>query len=71
MASGFVEASIEYRSPIPAAHRLQPLRLPEHAGLALLDVVETFNSNVDKLNARMFTYMDYAIVARKTDSRIS
>jgi hypothetical protein len=27
--------------------------------------VEAFNANVEKLNARMFTHMDYAIVGVK------
>lgn len=29
------------------------------------DVVETLNANVEKLNARMFTSLDYAIVAHR------
>ncbi len=28
-------------------------------------MTETFNANVEKLNARIFTFMDYAIVAAK------
>ena len=73
-ASGFPNAEIEFRSPVAPHDRLQPLTLPEGApstslgagDLALRDVVETFNSNVEKLNARMFTFMDYAIVSRRT-----
>ena len=64
-ASGFSSVDIEYRSPVAPQDRLLPLTLPEGADLALRDVVETFNSNVEKLNARMFTFMDYAIVSRK------
>jgi hypothetical protein len=30
-----------------------------------VEVIETFNANVEKLNARMFTYLDYAIVGRR------
>jgi Cyclopropane fatty acid synthase and related methyltransferases len=65
-ASGFPTAEIEFRSPVAPHDRLQPLTLPEGSDLALRDVVETFNSNVEKLNARMFTFMDYAIVSRRT-----
>jgi SAM-dependent methyltransferase len=59
LASGFTSARIEFRSPVPAADRLQPLGALD---VASEDLVETFNRNVDKLNARMFTFMDYAIV---------
>ena len=65
VASGFARADIEFRSPVADDDRLQPLALPPDANPALRDVVETFNGNVEKLNSRMFTYMDYAIVAEK------
>ena len=65
-ASGFARVEIEYRSPVPPGDRLQPLTIPHGAEPALRDVAEAFNSNVEKLNARMFTYMDYAVVATKT-----
>ena len=32
---------------------------------AAADLAETFNANVEKLNARMFTFLDYAIVGRR------
>ncbi|CAN5860974.1 hypothetical protein BH24ACI5_BH24ACI5_27500 [soil metagenome] len=69
-ASGFSRAEIEYRSPIPPADRLQPLSGPvTTADPPLADwgeaVTHVFNANVEKLNARIFTYMDYAVVARK------
>lgn len=62
-ASGFSSARIEYRSPVPPEDRLQPIAAPPESPLG--DLVETFNHNVEKLNARMFTYLDYAIVARR------
>jgi SAM-dependent methyltransferase len=65
VASGFSRARIEYRSPVPPQDRLQPLVPPAVGDVAGADLVETFNANVEKLNARMFTYMDYAIVAQK------
>ncbi|HET7697882.1 MAG TPA: methionine biosynthesis protein MetW [Vicinamibacterales bacterium] len=58
LASGFTAARIEYRSPVPPQDRLQPIAAPDAAP----DLVEAFNGNVEKLNARMFTFMDYAIV---------
>jgi SAM-dependent methyltransferase len=67
-ASGFSRADIEYRSPVAPQDRLQPIVVPEGADLAVRDLAETFNSNVEKLNARMFTFMDYAIVAERLPS---
>ena len=71
LASGFSAARIEFRSPVAPQDRLQPLaRLRGDAAsagqadvdAAAADLVETFNANVEKLNARMFTFLDYAIV---------
>ena len=59
LASGFTSARIEYRSPVPPLDRLQTLAAHEGSSE---DLVEIFNGNVAKLNARMFTFMDYAIV---------
>jgi hypothetical protein len=30
------------------------------------ELAEAFNGNVDKLNERIFTFRDYAVVAEKT-----
>jgi O-antigen chain-terminating methyltransferase len=63
LASGFQTARIEYRSPVPEEDRLQRLgTLPDPA---LSDLVEAFNGNVEKLNSRIFTFLDYAIVAER------
>ena len=62
LASGFTSARIEYRSPVPPQDKLQTVAAPG-AG-ALSDVVEIFNGNVEKLNSRMFTFLDYAIVGK-------
>lgn len=69
-ASGFSSATIQYRAPVNDGDRLQhvPLLPPregkEHNPI-LVDLVDIVNSHADKLNARMFTYMDYAVIARK------
>ena len=63
VASGFSRATIEFRSPVPPQDRLQPVAAA--AGGTAAEFVEAFNANVEKLNARMFTYMDYAVVAQK------
>jgi O-antigen chain-terminating methyltransferase len=60
LASGFSSARIEYRSPVAPQDRLQPVAADPASPSA--DYAETFNANVEKLNARMFTFLDYAIV---------
>jgi O-antigen chain-terminating methyltransferase len=65
LASGFPAASIEYRSPVPAEDRLQPALVAGDADPRAADLVEVFNANVEKLNARMFTNLDYAVVAKR------
>jgi SAM-dependent methyltransferase len=65
LASGFTSATIEYRSPVPAQDRLQLLAAAPTADLQTAEFVETFNANVEKLNARIFTHLDYAIVASR------
>jgi 2-polyprenyl-3-methyl-5-hydroxy-6-metoxy-1,4-benzoquinol methylase len=60
LASGFSSARIEYRSSVPPQDRLQTVAAP--AGRSDEEYAETFNANVEKLNARLFSFLDYAIV---------
>ena len=65
-ASGFRDVSIEYRSPIAEADRLQPVPLPSgDVSPTIADLLDTFNANVNRLNERLFTYQDYAVIGRK------
>jgi SAM-dependent methyltransferase len=64
-ASGFTSATIEFRSPVATADKLQTFAAPE-AAASLTDLAEAFNGNVEKLNARLFTYLDYAVIGEKT-----
>ena len=65
LASGFTRADIEYRSPVPAQDRLQTIAAPPGADRALADLVEAFNANAAKLNARIFTNLDYAVIGTR------
>lgn len=65
VASGFTRAAIEFRSPVPPEDRLQPIAVPAGADAGFADLAEAFNANVEKLNARIFTYLDYAIVGER------
>jgi O-antigen chain-terminating methyltransferase len=69
--SGFVDVEIVYRSPFPGHQKLQPVALPSFGfrpseeEASLLDLAEHFNANVERLNARLFTSLDYAAVGRR------
>ena len=58
-------ADVEYRSPVAEADKLQPVTVTAAVGPVLADLVDSFNLNVDKLNGRMFTFLDYAVVGKK------
>ena len=65
LASGFSSVAIEFRSPVPEEDRLQPVAVPAGVDVVLGEVAEAFNGNVEKLNSRIFTYLDYAVVASR------
>ena len=56
-ASGFQRVSVRYSAPFPPREKLQPFPI-EGAG----PEADVFNANVDKLNALLFTYLDYAAI---------
>ena len=69
-ASGFTTAAVQFRAPVADADKLQHVpMLPPREGKEhnpiLVDLVDIVNSHTDKLNARMFTFMDYAVIARR------
>ena len=69
-ATGFSTVEIVYRAPIAEGGKLRRVTpRPEHYGDtaqdALTELVSSFNSNVDRLNGRLFSYQDYAAVAVK------
>jgi 2-polyprenyl-3-methyl-5-hydroxy-6-metoxy-1,4-benzoquinol methylase len=69
-ASGFSRAEVQYRAPVPEADKLQRVLLPapapgtEHDS-RLVDLVDAVNGHAEKLNVRLFTFMDYAVIARR------
>ena len=65
VASGFSRATVEYRSPVPQRDKLQAFAAPATGAQPIVDLAEAFNANVEKLNARMFTYLDYAVIGDK------
>jgi O-antigen chain-terminating methyltransferase len=65
VASGFTSAAVEYRSPVAEADKFQAVTVATAVGPVLADLVDAFNLNVEKLNSRIFTYLDYAVVAER------
>ena len=64
LASGFNRVDIAYRSPV--GDKLQAVAAPrEGAGETLDELIGAFNRNVERLNARMFTYLDFAAIGRR------
>jgi SAM-dependent methyltransferase len=67
--SGFTRIDVRYLSPVDESDRLPTVRAALPPGGAenqtLLDLIETLNAHADRLNQRLFSYRDYAIVARR------
>jgi 2-polyprenyl-3-methyl-5-hydroxy-6-metoxy-1,4-benzoquinol methylase len=62
-ASGFQNVDVQFRQPVGDGDKLDRVRstsAPDLAGLA-----DAINAHADKLNARLFSWMDYAVVARR------
>jgi 2-polyprenyl-3-methyl-5-hydroxy-6-metoxy-1,4-benzoquinol methylase len=61
-ASGFSNVDVQFREPVDDQDRQQHVTSADPALAPLLAVV---NANADKLNERMLSYRDYAVVARR------
>ena len=69
-ATGFSNVEIVYRAPIAEGGKLRRVApRPEHYGDsapdALTELVSSFNSNVDRLNGRLFSFQDFAAIATR------
>ncbi len=67
IASGFQRVEIRYREPYPDRNKLQPVPTQKLGAVApaLAEVGDVFNENVSKINALLFTYLDYTAVGEK------
>ena len=63
-ASGFTRVRAEYRSPYPEADKLQKVATAVSDPLQA-DLADTVNGNTERLNALLFTYMDYAAIGER------
>ena len=68
--SGFTSVDVQYREPVRDVDRLDRMpRLEDASAVAqrpeLATLVAAVNAHADKLNARLFSSMDYAVIARR------
>ena len=63
-ASGFMRVRAEYHSPYPEADKLQKVA-PAGSDPLQADLADTVNGNTERLNALLFTYMDYAAIGER------
>jgi SAM-dependent methyltransferase len=69
VASGFQRIELRLLSPYPGDARLQHAQVPPEANsLGMANLAHAFNENVDKLNAVMFSFLDYAVVGERIES---
>jgi hypothetical protein len=54
---------VRFRAPVTEADRLP--RVPAPSDPTLAELAETLNAHADRLNGRLFSSMDYALVARR------
>jgi O-antigen chain-terminating methyltransferase len=68
-ASGFSKVDVQFRRPVSDGDRLErvapPARPPREGADDVAKVAAALNANADKLNARLFSSMDYVVIARK------
>jgi 2-polyprenyl-3-methyl-5-hydroxy-6-metoxy-1,4-benzoquinol methylase len=62
-ASGFQNVDVQFRQPVGEGDKLDRVSSPSSKELGSL--ADAINAHADKLNARMFSWMDYAVVARR------
>jgi O-antigen chain-terminating methyltransferase len=64
-AGGFSSVDVHFRSPVRESDRLDRVSSADTAPAALRRVIEAVNDHAEKLNSRLFSSMDYAIIARR------
>jgi SAM-dependent methyltransferase len=64
--SGFSDVRIQFSSPVAPEARLARAQAPATGDADLAEVVNTLNDNVDRLNGRLFSYQDYAVIGRRS-----
>jgi cyclopropane fatty-acyl-phospholipid synthase-like methyltransferase len=63
-AAGFRDVNVQFRQPVDERDRLE--RAPASPDSSLAAVVAAINAHADRLNSRLFSSMDYAVIARRS-----
>jgi O-antigen chain-terminating methyltransferase len=63
--SGCSEVQLRVSSPVPPEHRLQPADVPVDSDPDLAALATRVNETIDRLNALMFSFQDYAAIATR------
>jgi 2-polyprenyl-3-methyl-5-hydroxy-6-metoxy-1,4-benzoquinol methylase len=68
-SSGFSAVDVQFRSPVGEGDRLPRVKILGDAADALprnlAQIADAINAHADKLNARLFSSMDYVVIARR------
>jgi SAM-dependent methyltransferase len=66
--SGFSPVEVRYSSPVDQEARLASMLPPAaEEATTLTELIETFNANVDRLNARLYGFQDYAVIGYRPE----
>jgi SAM-dependent methyltransferase len=66
VSSGFQRIDLRLLSPYPGDAKLQHAHVPPEANtLGMANLSHAFNENVDKVNAVMFSFLDYVVVGER------
>ena len=66
-SSGFTAVDVQFRSPVGDGDRLPRVKMLGDEALPrnLAQIADAVNAHADKLNARLFSSMDYVVIARR------
>ena len=64
-ACGFSAVDVQFREPVDEQDRLAHVTPSATSDPAFVQIAAVVNANADKLNERMLSYRDYAVVARR------
>ena len=64
-ASGFSAVDVQFRQPVGEGDRLGRVTTAPSGGDEMSKVAAVINDHADKLNARLFSSMDYAVIGRR------
>jgi O-antigen chain-terminating methyltransferase len=68
-SSGFTAVDVQFRQPVAESDRLPRVRILGDTGEVLprnlAQLADAVNAHADRLNARLFSYADYAVIARR------